>query len=535
MRKTWILVSCIIISNPALTVRSQEVDFDSALLSGIRVSGDNTPLHVTDVKGYVAENDPSVPLGEHALVEWISVPGGSFLMGTDDFENTRPVHEVKIDSFEMSKALVTVAQYAQCVRDKKCSKPNTQSFGIPGYECTWKATGFENYPINCVTWEQANQFAVYAGARLPTEAEWEYAATSGGKNQKYPWGNSKPNMNLVPYTGSHYIVAPVCSKPLGNTESGLCDMTGNMFQFMQDSYGSYENAPNDGSALVDAGKEKVLRGFGITASVYVGMFPENYRADKRTYSESNALKGYDGLVGFRLARTIRPPMPIEWVPIPGGKFKMGTSGFVPGFEDTKPSHDVSVKSFEMSKADVTVAQYMECFSKGKCTEPDSGDGCNWNKPGRQEHPINCVDWNQANQYAKFAGARLPTEAEWEYAARSGGKDNMYPWGNSIPTGENLVMKSQTTAPVCSRPAGNTEQGLCDMAGNVFQWVQDAYQESYAGAPADGTASEIGGPLRVLRGSPFNNAQEFMLRSVYRFATAPGYRYDIFGFRLARSR
>jgi len=238
-----------------------------------------------------------------------------------------------------------------------------------------------------------------------------------------------------------------------------------------------------------------------------------------------------------------PSQAIEFLTIPGGKFTMGTDSGEKGFEDAKPIHGVAIKTFEMSKTAVTVEQYAECVIKGGCTEPATGDYCNWGKPGRQLHPVNCVDWNQAQAYAKFKGARLPSEAEFEYAATSGGKNQKYPWGNDEPTCDKAVMKgnggsgcgTNATMPVCSKPAGNTAQGLCDMAGNVWQWVQDKYQDSYKGAPVDGSAVEATGSYRVLRGGSFGNNEARHLRADGRSYFDPGYRNGIIGFRLVRSR
>jgi len=224
---------------------------------------------------------------------------------------------------------------------------------------------------------------------------------------------------------------------------------------------------------------------------------------------------------------------IEWVSISGGKFTMGTPEMEAGFGDAEPIHEVAIKTFQMSKTDVTVAQYAECVNKGGCTEPATGDYCNWGKPGRQLHPVNCVDWDQANQYAKFKGARLPSESEWEYAAKSGGKNRKYPWGNQAPTSELAVRNTNSTMPVCSRPKGNTAQGLCDMSGNVWQWMQDKYQDSYEGAPADGSAFEGAGSYRVMRGGSFHSNGARSLRADYRFGSIPGIRNDYIGFRLAR--
>ena len=154
-----------------------------------------------------------------------------------------------------------------------------------------------------------------------------------------------------------------------------------------------------------------------------------------------------------------------------------------------------------------------------------------------------MDWDQASKYAKFKGGRLPSESEWKYAATSGGKNQKYPWGNDEPTCDKAVMKGNgnygcgknSTWPVCSKPAGNTAQGLCDMAGNVWQWMQDKYQDSYIGAPVDGSAFEAAGSIRVLRGGSFRYFVASSLRADARSFADPGNRGVNFGFRLARSR
>ena len=240
-----------------------------------------------------------------------------------------------------------------------------------------------------------------------------------------------------------------------------------------------------------------------------------------------------------------PAKPVEWITINGGKFTMGAAADKPGFEDAKPTHEVAIKTFDMSRTAVTVEQYAECVTKGKCTEPVTGDDCNWEVPGRQLYPVNCVDWSQANQYAKFKSARLPSESEWEYAATSGGKSQKYPWGNDEPTCNKAVMYGNggygcgknSTWPVCSKTAGNTAQGLCDMAGNVWQWVQDQYRDSYNNAPADGSAYE--GPEgtnsdRIIRGGSFKYGFGRYLWISYRACYNPGGHDVNVGFRIVRS-
>jgi iron(II)-dependent oxidoreductase len=230
----------------------------------------------------------------------------------------------------------------------------------------------------------------------------------------------------------------------------------------------------------------------------------------------------------------QPGVPVEWVSINGGKFTMGTDDGSDLFKAAKPIHQVAIKTFDMSKTLVTVEQYAECVIKGGCMEPGTGEYCNWGVAGRQRHPINCVDWNQANQYAKFKGARLPSEAEYEYAATSGGKNQKYPWGNDDATSDKAVMSGDSTMPVCSKPAGNTSQGLCDMVGNVWELVEDVYQSSYVGAPTDGSAFEGAGSLRVVRGGSFFSSFAGYLRADRRSGVDPGNRDGDIGFRLARS-
>jgi|CXWL01.1.fsa_nt_gi formylglycine-generating enzyme required for sulfatase activity len=218
---------------------------------------------------------------------------------------------------------------------------------------------------------------------------------------------------------------------------------------------------------------------------------------------------------------------------------------------SEPRHEVDVPAFEMAKTMVTVEQYAECLRAGQCDEPDtqrSGTSfeCNWGKPNRELHPVNCIDWNQANQYARYLGARLPTEAEYEYAAGSS-RGLMYPWGDAAPTCDRAVMTGCSTAlygrtlPVCSMPAGNTERGLCDMTGNLAAWVQDRYYYTYAGAPINGSArestvagSEIRGPQRVVRGIAVWYGGERSLKNTSRDSREQKSRFSDVGFRLARS-
>ena len=240
---------------------------------------------------------------------------------------------------------------------------------------------------------------------------------------------------------------------------------------------------------------------------------------------------------------------VEWVRVPGGSFRMGSTEN----DDEQPVHAVRVKTFELAKSEVTNAQYQACVAAGSCEAPhwDDGscyvyNGSKWEK-GRlpasfrePNKPVVCVDWSQARAFSKWAGGRLPTEAEWEYAARSGGKDQKYPWGNAKASCSRAVMDDggngcgrKTTWAVCAKQSGNSAQGVCDLAGNVWEWVEDVYADSYKDAPTDGSARTSGGSYRVRRGGSWRNAAG-SLRAAHRHGNAASARGGLIGFRPARS-
>jgi formylglycine-generating enzyme required for sulfatase activity len=182
------------------------------------------------------------------------------------------------------------------------------------------------------------------------------------------------------------------------------------------------------------------------------------------------------------------------IELKGGSLMMGSEDESSDGNE-KPKHRVEVRDFYISKTEVTVGQYRKCVEAGICSRPIS---CDWGTPiwtdhigNLEKHPVNCVDWNQARTFARWIGGDLPTEAQWEYAARSGGKETKYPWGNMEATCEYAVMSDpkngcgrDLTWEVCSKTKGNTTQGLCDMSGNVYEWVLDEWHDSYDGAPSD---------------------------------------------------
>jgi len=230
---------------------------------------------------------------------------------------------------------------------------------------------------------------------------------------------------------------------------------------------------------------------------------------------------------------------MEWVSLKGGTFQMGSKQ---GFPDERPVHPVTLGDFEIARTEVTVKQYQACVDEGACTEPRApvmcGRSANWGVTGREDHPINCVVWDQAKEYSEWVGGRLCTEAEWEYAARSGGQDREYPWGNQKATCKRAVMWEgelgcgEGTWPVCSRTEGNTEQGVCDMAGNVWEWVAD-WKGDYSDSAQTSPTGPEAGYFRVFRGGGWNSKAEYV-RAARRDSFGPGQK-KLTGFRPCRSR
>ncbi len=226
--------------------------------------------------------------------------------------------------------------------------------------------------------------------------------------------------------------------------------------------------------------------------------------------------------------------PTGMVYIPAGSFVMGDADTLSS--QAQPPHMVTLSAYCMDLTEVTVAAYRGCTATG-CTAPNTTTYCNLGVTGRDNHPINCVDWSQSRAYCQWRGGDLPTEAQWEYAARgSDAANHIYPWGNASPASQLCwrgdVPTRASTCPVQSYPSGNSPFGLFDMAGNVWEWTRDFYA-SYTSTAAIDPTGPTSGANRVIRGGSWDYTSATLVRAAYRFGSLPASRGNGVGFRCAR--
>jgi hypothetical protein len=207
--------------------------------------------------------------------------------------------------------------------------------------------------------------------------------------------------------------------------------------------------------------------------------------------------------------------------VPGGSFWAGSDPKEHYSDDESPRFRTELAPYCMDETEVTVAAYGACVSAGACAAAHTKRAhCNARREGRERHPINCVTWHQADAYCRFQKRRLPTEAEWEYAARGGG-ELKYPWGDASPDGR-ACWKHNGTCEVRSFAPGAF--GLYDLSGNVWEWLADWYGP-YPFPPERGFA-------RVYRGGGFSRRFEKWMHTRLRNRQPPHEWGSHLGFRCA---
>ncbi len=449
--------------------------------------------------------------------EMVAVEGGTFIMGSP--ENKEAIifdecqHSVTINPFNIGKYEVTQADW----RSVMGSNPPENEFD-----------GCDQCPVDQVSWDDIQDFlrkinSKYPGKnyRLPTEAEWEYAARGGNESRGYTYSGSNDPLTVAWHpNNSDNKTHPIGQKK--PNELGLYDMSGNVWEWCQDLYFAYtSNCKLNGSF----NEGYVLRGGGY----WHGQISGYTSTTNRGHSEPTN-RG-PGSFGFRLVTakqiSISPNSGLQknsnfifdypLVKVEGGTFQMGSNDHT--FNSKLCTHPVTLSAFSIGKYEVTQSQWMSVMGNN----PSQHKNCD-------ECPVENVSWDNIQSFINKLNEKtggnysLPTEAEWEYAARGGNKSRGYEYAGSNDLNSIAWYKSP------SYPVGqkkSNELGLYDMSGNVMEWCQDSYK-SY---PCESVGFRYA--TRIVRGGGGKIWDPFFCLVYFRAAQPPFYFWDSLGFRLTQ--
>ena len=453
--------------------------------------GKNKPWNVELEKMPTQPDPPIITVADTS--DMMLIPAGPFRMGSDKISENgaKRIHTVYLDAFWIDTHEVTVGEYKQFLLDSE--------YQVSLHPELSKHSPTDDHPIVGVSWQDAMAYARWAGKRLPTEAEWEKAARGGLLSEDYPWGNDDIDSSKANYGNIQEHTTRVGSYPAN--EYGLYDMAGNAAEWCMDPFdvNFYTNSPDENPFAGHRSLEATINDYKSVTGLRVvrgGSWRQaksgSFRVSAR--GKNDATKRYTN-IGFRCVkeaprsggRTTQFGAIIEedtsdMVLIPNqGPFRMGTEK-IPGNE-TKPEHPVSLDAFWIDTHEVTVGEYKQ-FLLDSEYQVSLHPELSKHSP-TDDHPIVGVSWQDAMAYARWAGKRLPTEAEWEKAARGGLLSEDYPWGNDdIDSSKaNYGNIQEHTTRVGSYPAN--EYGLYDMAGNAAEWCLDLWDSNfYANSPAE---------------------------------------------------
>jgi formylglycine-generating enzyme required for sulfatase activity len=448
----------------------------------------------------------------------------------------KPPHQVTISrGFWIGQTPVTVGAYKRFSGATGHQMPPPPSFNNG-----WTN---EHMPIVNVAWDDAQAYCGWAGGRLPTEAEWEYAARGGSTKARY--GNLDEIAWYSQNSGrqTHDVAQ---KRPNG---FGLYDMLGNAWQWVNDSYDQnyYQGSPSQDPQGPSGGGARVLRGGSWDSN------PKNVRVSGHDrdspdlrYVSYGFRCGGEAVNPSAAEAPERTPQPafqkpgvsagelrvnsrdgLKYAWIPPGKFTMGCSpGDKECFPQEKPAHQVTIsRGFWIGQTLVTVRAYKRFpGATGRQMPPPPDFNKGWSN---ENMPVVNVSWDDARAYCGWIGGRLPSEAEWEYAARGGSTEARY--GNLDEIAWYSNNSGDRTHDVAQkRPNGF---GLYDMLGNVFEWVNDWYDE-YQGSPAQDPQGPSKGVWRVMRdGCWLSNSRH--VRVSFRSRDYPAARGPVVGFRCGR--
>ena len=483
--------------------------------------------------------------------DWIEIPAGEFLMGSNpiqpitSYPDESPEHQIDLEEFFISAKPITNAQYEKFVLSTGYKKPGHWIGGVvPSQK--------KEHPVTYIDWDDANAFASWCGASLPSEAQWEKSAR-GSDGRLFPWGDAEPTNEDANFGNSIGDTTEVGIHKSGASIFGVLDLAGNVWEWTSSIHREYPYNSNDGREDVNLWGARVVRGGNYLSAA------KNIRCADRHSIYPTARDIY---IGFRVATknlsVIKKDCGIdfEWQKIPAGKFLMGsrytqTNEELPDpeyfgvskhganrpadFDNELPQHKLILDEYRISKTPVTNAQY-EIFTKAT-SYPVPG---HWPEgvvtPEIANHPVVYVDWADVQAFCNWAGVALPNEPQWERAAR--GRDGrIWPWGNTPPTKDlaNFGQSDKTgrTQAVGSYPHGASPEGLLDVAGNVWEMVGSAYRP-YPYESSDGRENLDLPEEYVLRGGSFYSPHGRYLRTTARSMNYQFRRRDHIGFRVVQA-
>jgi len=461
-------------------------------------------------------------------VNWREIPAGEFTMGSDPARefapepDEAPRHRVPVAAFRIGHTQVTNAEYAVFVSATGHPALSHWPDGVPSADQ-------ESHPVTYVSWAGARAFCAWAGGFLPTEAQWERVAR-GDDDRAWPWGDEAPTLERATFAAAG--ASAVGMHPTGASPFGALDLAGNAWEWTTSAYRAYPYDAADGREGDESPEPRVVRG---------GAYSHGAGEIRCSYRHGMLPGAVDHYVGFRLACApeARLSLDLALVDVPAGDVVLGNDERPSrgvALPDEAPQHVVSVPAFELTATPVTNAQYREFTqATGHGAPPHWIAGAI--PDGLEHHPVTHVDWFDASAYCRWVGSRLPTEAEWEKAAR-GVDGRLYPWGDAEPeSGRSraafgLGSKGGVPSVVASFPDGASPYGALDMAGNVWEWVSTAYAP-YPYRVDDGREDPVVGAPRVLRGGSFASMRSSFIRCASRSRSAPGRRSAHIGFRVAR--